>query len=431
MLRLLRMTKKHPLINVLCELKGNPRICVLTEPLWGIPFNLYAPYVGLYMAGLGLSDYRIGLIATFGAFFQMFGALFGGILTDKLGRRRTTFLFDVISWSIPTLIWAFAQNFWWFFAAVLFNSMWQVTDNAWSCLLVEDCDKSKLVDVYTWVSVSGLLAVFFAPISSLLVGAFSVIPAVRILYFITFLMMTTKFVLLFCFSTETKQGKTRLEETKNVSVARMLGGYGKIFMQIIKNPATLVVLTLKVLINITQMVNSNFFGLYITRNLGIPEQFIALFPMVRAAVMLCFIFTVQHRANRMKYRPVMMTGAGLYLLANVVLLLTTGQSLWLLAIYLLMDAFSCSLLIPRQDSLMVLFVDQQERARTLGLMFVITLGFTSPFGALVGKLSEFGPRLPFVLNAVLFVLIVLLVLLCKPLKEHDAKPAGQVLTEES
>lgn len=421
MSRLAQSLRRHPMFELLMDLRGNPRICVLTEPLWGIPYNLYIPYVGLYMAGLGLTDYKIGLIAAFGTFFQMFGALFGGVLTDKLGRRLTTFLFDMISWSIPALIWMCAQNFWWFFAAIIFNSMWQVTDNAWSCLLVEDCDQDKLVDVYTWVSVSGLLAVFFAPISSLLVGQFSVVTAVRILYFITFITMTTKFILLFRFSTETKQGKIRREETKNTSIFSMLGGYKAIFFQIMKSPATLVVLALKVMINITQMINSNFFGLYITRELAIPPGFVALFPMVRAAVMLLFIFTVQHKMNRMKFRPIMIAGGGLYLAANAVLLLATGQTLWLLVIYVLLDAFSCALLIPRQDSLMVLFVDQKERARTLGMLFVITLGFTAPFGALVGGLSEMNIRLPFLLNLALFGMIVLLVFFSRPLKKYDAR----------
>lgn len=420
-MKALTLLKRHPLLRTLLELQGNPRACVYTEPLWGIPYNLYIPYASLYMARLGLSDLQIGLIAAFAAFFQMFGALFGGLVTDKLGRRATTFLFDMLSWSVPSLIWMCSQNFWWFFAATVFNSMWQVTDNAWSCLLVEDCDPEKLVDVYTWVSVSGLLAVFFAPLSSFLVGRFSVVPAMRMLYLFTFLMMTSKFFILYRFCTETEQGKLRREQTKNTSFFSLFCGYGQIFRNILHTPATFVALALKVLINITQMINGNFFGLYITRRLGIPEGMVALFPMVRAAVMLLFIFTVQHRLNQMKFRPIMFSGAALYLAANAVLLLASGESLWLLAVYLLLDAFSCALLIPRNDSILALFVDKQERARTLGLLFVITLGFTSPFGALVGKLSEISIRLPFFLNTALFGMILLLILFSRPLKEQDAR----------
>ena len=77
------------------------RACVYTEPLWGIPYNLYTPYVSVYMLALGLTDAQIGLIVTISLVLQIFSSLMGGVVTDKLGRRKTTFIFDTISWSIP------------------------------------------------------------------------------------------------------------------------------------------------------------------------------------------------------------------------------------------------------------------------------------------------------------------------------------------
>ena len=34
---------RHPLFRTLRELKGNPRATVLTEPMFGIPWNLFSP----------------------------------------------------------------------------------------------------------------------------------------------------------------------------------------------------------------------------------------------------------------------------------------------------------------------------------------------------------------------------------------------------
>ena len=64
--RLFPSIARHPFISALTGLKGNPRACVYTEPLWGIPFNLYGPYVTLYMYALGLGDSRIGLVISIG-----------------------------------------------------------------------------------------------------------------------------------------------------------------------------------------------------------------------------------------------------------------------------------------------------------------------------------------------------------------------------
>ena len=139
--------KNHSLITTLKSLTGNPRGCVYPEPLWGIPFNLYAPYASIYMLAIGLSDKQIGLIVSISWGFQVLLALLSGVITDKLGRRRTTLIFDILSWSIPSLILAVAQNFWYFLAAAIINSVWRITLNSWSCLLVEDAEERQLVDI--------------------------------------------------------------------------------------------------------------------------------------------------------------------------------------------------------------------------------------------------------------------------------------------
>lgn len=410
---------KHPLINTLINLKGNQRACVYTEPLWGIPYNLYAPYATLYMYALGVKDQQIGLLISIGMVLQVFAALFGGIATDKLGRRKCTFIFDLASWSIPTLIWTFSQNFWWFLAAAIFNSMWQITSNSWNCLLVEDCPPNILVDIYTWCTISGLLSVFFAPLAGILVSKATLIPAMRIIYGITFITMTSKFIILYFFSKETKQGLRRLEETKDQRIVDMLMGYKDVFKLIARTPATRMILAIMTIINIGTMITGNFFSLYINKNLLIPESYIAYFPIVRAVVMLVFIFSVQAFINNLPYRPVMTIGASLYVLSNILLLVAKPQSYGILLLYMLCESFAHALLIPRKDSLLVLFVDPQERARILGLLYVLMIAITSPFGWITGKLSEINRLFPFVLNIILYIACVALVLLSTTLAQHD------------
>ena len=48
--------KAHPLIQVLADNRGNPRTLVLIEPLWGVPYNLIAPFATLYMYTQGITD---------------------------------------------------------------------------------------------------------------------------------------------------------------------------------------------------------------------------------------------------------------------------------------------------------------------------------------------------------------------------------------
>lgn len=115
----------------------------------------------------------------------------------------------------------------------------------------------------------------------------------------------------------------------------------------------------------------------------------------------------------------MTIGASLYVLSNILLLVAKPQSYGILLLYMLCESFAHALLIPRKDSLLVLFVDPQERARILGLLYVLMIAITSPFGWITGKLSEINRMFPFVLNIILYIACVALVLLSTTLAQHD------------
>ncbi len=89
----MKRLKEHPLLEMLSRNKGNPRTLVFIEPLWGIPYNLIAPFATLYMYTQGITDVQIGLILShFNVCSGVFLSFFGGILTDKLGRKFTTMI---------------------------------------------------------------------------------------------------------------------------------------------------------------------------------------------------------------------------------------------------------------------------------------------------------------------------------------------------
>ena len=415
------MTRKHhPLVQSLLELRGNPRACVFMEPLWGIAFHLYAPFATLYMYHLGVVDAQIGLLLTIGMSLQIVASLLGSVLIDKMGRRTSALVFGLVSWTVSIAVLMLAQNFWWFLAAAVLNSVLLIEAISWNCLLVEDADSSKLVDIYTWTTVSGLLAVFFAPIAGALVHSLSVINAMRILYGFALVMMTIKTIGLYFWSRETQLGMVRMRESRGVPYAKLLGQYRGVLKIILHTPATLQVLAIIVLINITNMVTSSFFALFATKNAAVPEYFIAFFPMARAAIMLAFIFGIQHLIARYPIKIPMVFGLGLYVGAIAFLLLAPYLGNGLLAGYVLLDAFAYALVWPRRNSLLVMYVDPHERARIMGLMYVLMIAIASPFGWIAGWLSGIHRALPFLLNAVLYIICITVLSRSKPLTGVDA-----------
>lgn len=401
--------KQHPLLQVLADNRGNPRTLVLIEPLWGIPYNLIAPFITLYMYTQGITDVQIGLILSVTMVVQVFFSFFGGILSDKLGRKFTTMMGDFFGWAMACLVWSISNNFWLFLAAAILNCFEQINQTAWYCLLIEDAQPKDLVGIYTWVNIGGLVAIFFAPISGLFVSAYSVVPVVRVLYLLFALTMITKTLITFKFCRETKQGQIRRAETKNVSVFHMLGEYRQLIPCLLKNRGVLKAVAVSVILYITNMVSTNFFSLYVTQRLGLSENFLAFFPILNAAVMLIFMVGIQHRISVTKFRVPLWIGLTLYGVAVLVLIFSPANHLGFVLFYIFITAVAAALVNPRKDALLQLNINPQERARLNALIMASTIALSSPFGYLAGWLSSLDRRLPFAFAFLLFVVAILIV----------------------
>ncbi len=400
-----------PMVLSLRGLSGNARGSVYTEALWGIPFNLYAPYVSIYMLKLGLDDAKIGLIISIGLACQIVTSLLSGIITDKLGRKRTTFIFDLLSWSVPVLIWAVAQNFTYFVIAAVINSLWRITSNSWMCVMVEDTDPEQLVDIYTWIYIAGLLSAFFAPLAGVLIHWFTLVPTMRGLYLFAFGMMTLKFFLMNNMVTETKVGRLRMEATKHQNLFHMLGEYLGVARQILQTPETLFTVGIMLVTSIAGTINNGFWSILVTKKILIPEQNLALYPFAKSILMLFFYFMIMPKIRGIHFKYPMLIGfAGLFASQALLILVPEKKSL-LLLVSVLVEACSIASISAFLDKMIVVTVDPEERARIMAILYVIVIMVTSPFGWIAGTLSEINRILPFLLNLALFVLAGLLTFL--------------------
>ena len=400
--------RNHVLAQTFRELKGNPKWSICTEPLWFIPYSLFMPFQTLYMRKLGLSSGEIGTTVTVGFILQMFCALIGGVITDKMGRRKATVIFDTLGWTVPCLIWAFSQNFWWFLAAAAVNAAFQITNTSWNCLFIEDCPPKHITNAFTLIQMCGMLSVFFSPLAVILVGKYDVVPVMRWLYFIAAISMLAKFLLLYHFGGETRVGKKRMEETKNLSYFSMMKGYGTVFLTMIKSGKMRLVVYLMALTNIIQIATTNFFSLYVTEKIHLSDELVAVFPVLRTLVMLAFVIGLQNLFQKLRMKVSFLVGFLMYIASHLLLLLTPEKNLLLVMGYTILEAAAYAVIIPRKDALMAHYVDPRERSRIYALYNVLMIGISVPFGSLIGWMFELNPGFPFLFNIVLFGLCILL-----------------------
>ena len=394
---------RNPLLDTLCHLEGNAKPCLLLEPLWGIPYNLYLPFVSVYMAALGLSATEIGLVSTVFFASQMVWALLSGPLTDKLGRRVCTVIFDCLSWSVPALLWMCAQNFWWFLVAAVFNGAWRVTENSWNLLMAEDAPPEKLVHYFSIAHVAGLIAGFVAPIPYLFVQQYTVVPTMRVLYGITFVMMTAKFLILFFTAGETAVGKRRMADTRGVSIFSYLMDSPRVLRSMLRDRRVMLTVGVVACFATVQNVYGTFWPLLVTDKLGIATENLSVFSTLKNILMLLCYFFVAPRIRLDRFeRPLLWNLGGLMAVHVLMALLPAGP--WAYSFVLggvVLEALTLSVLSPLTSSLQMVSAEGEERARIMGWFYALCLAVTSPFGVIAGALSEINRVLPMCLNLAL------------------------------
>lgn len=403
---------ENSLLSTLAGLRGNPRAAVYTEPMWGLSMALVLPYASVFMLALGLHDEQIGLLATISLLSQVVFGLLSGVITDKLGRRTTTAVFDVVAWVVPCLVWAVAQNFWFFLIASVVNGAWQVTQNSWDCLLVEDAEPRHITGIYSLVRVAADFSALFAPIAALLVSHYGLVPAVRILYVNAAVIMAVKIVVLYRWSSETGTGRVRMAQTRGRSMWSLLAEYRGVLPIIARSKGTIFALGIMAVVGAVTVVTATFWQVIVNRKLGVPDPLLPFFPMARSILSVVFFFTVIPRITRTHHlKGAVLWGFGVYLAGQLLLVsipapagAATTTTYALLGGTLLLDGFGAGILFMLSESLVALHVDRDERSRVMAVQRTCVMLVTAPFGWVAGWLSGVDRTLPFVLTSGLLVL---------------------------
>jgi MFS family permease len=426
------MRNLHPLLKTLFSLKGNQRACVYTEPLWALPNNLILPFASIYMASVGLNDAQIGLVASFGLAMQFLWALFSGAIVDKFGRRSSMMVFGIISWTIPCILWAVAQGYWYFMIAVFFNSMWRVMGNSFSCMIIEDEDSTQLINIYTIFNFIGILAGFISPIIGLLIDRFTLLPTIRGVYFAAMILMTIKFLLQYRMARESEIGKRRSRETREKSMISLTFGGWNVFIKSLGQTKLSIYVLLIILTTCFSIVQDTFWPLFITTAYGVSASMLSVFPLVKTIMTMIVYVTVTSRIKLHSIRYPLLAGLGANLsgLAVLVLCLPFGSSaIWAVFFSAICDAFAIAILSPLFESLMTVNIPSEERARVNSLITGLVLLISIPVGGIAGVLSQHNRVFPLMLNAILVILEILIAVYLTRGTGRTEKPSAELQDE--
>ncbi|WDL98564.1 MFS transporter [Alicyclobacillus sp. ALC3] len=407
------MKYAHPLWRTLRSLKGNQRTAVVVEPLWSVPNNLFMPFVSVYMVAIGLHGEQIGTIVSVGLAMQLVWALLSGAITDRYGRRKTMLVFGLLSWTIPCLLWAIAHGYLDFMLAVVFNSMWKVTGNCFACIIVEDGDTDSLVNIWTLINFTGLVAGFVSPVAGIFIDKFTLVPTMRAIYIFAMVLMTMRFVLQYYMSYESSTGKRRIKECAGQSVLTLTFHGWSVFVSELRKPRLFLCVMLMAVLTSFSTVQSTFWSLFVTNIYDVSNAMLSVFPLVSSLTTLVVYMFVVPRINIRSVRHPLFVGLGLRAIGIVALLVgepLRHNLLWIVFLSAICEASSLAILGPLTESIMSVVIPSEERARVNSFVTALILLLSTPVGWIAGSLFQTNFTFPMVLNLCLIAVSTILTL---------------------
>jgi len=389
-------------------LKGNARTTIMFEPMWGIPFVLFNFYLSLYMKSQGITDREIGYLISIGCISGVAFAMLGGLITDRMGRKRTTLIFDLLSWPAAVVIYFFSNSFWMFALATIINSMTRIVTVSLSLMIIEDSDNEERVAAFNLQNIINISTGIITPVGGILVNLLGVANAERVFLAFAGVSMTSMMFIRNHYYTETSVGKQAMERHRGVTLKDALrkGLYSKTIGIIKEKPVIGAVMYVVILFNIYILIgtySSLYFAPYMTEVLGIGKSTVSILGGVISATMLVVFVFVNPIISR--YNRVINMITGLIIQAcSLFMLVLIPQNLFLMAIVsVMLYAVGFSVFKPFIDSMLAEVTEGSERAGIYSLINTMTSILSTMVGFISGYLYVLNPRLIYIVSIIMLL----------------------------
>ncbi len=393
----------------LSDLPNNTKYCIVLEPMWAIFGTVVLFYAPLYMKATGVNEIQIGIITSVSLYFGAMFHFLAGSITNKFGRKRTTFLFDLLSWSVPMIIWVVAQNFWYFLIAGIINATSKVVNVSFNCLLIEDVgvkSRSKVYGIiYVIICSGGLLT----PVSGSIMSKYEIIPTMKLIYVLGAIIMTLMFILRNRFVNETRAGVELMNKYEGVNILCGIKNSLKNAKNAIKDKNLRLMVAIYIITNFIVQMNI-FLVLFYKDHLGFNELELSFIPVVGAIANILLYIRLVSKNNKLSDERNLVRGILMSVLSTIsIIIIPRGNVLILLTVSALL-AVSTLMMQTYRDSILVNRIDELEKADMLSAIQTVTTLMIIPSGYISGILYNSSPKLLFIIMAAMYAITLIIAL---------------------
>jgi len=379
----------------------NGRVVFMTEAFWAIPYNMIIVYSTLYMQARGLTARQIGLLQTLLVSVQIISAIFSGFLTDKLGRKKTTLIFDMLSWGTACIIWAFSHSFAGFLIASLLNGLGKVVYVSFTCMMSEDATSSQRLRNYSGLHFMVLCCGFFAPLGGILIGRAGLVRGTSILYLGSGIVMAMMFIV-------RNIGWNEPAEHPEKRMDGALKGFFLALRFFLGSTESRIIFLLQGINQFFIVFKPLFYFVYLKNDAGLKASSLSLVPMISSLITMIILLLIMPRIADKRRGTALSLGFLCGSTALALLVFSPVLGLWALWLSIFTDAVSLALIRPLLDSLWADHLEDKNRARQLSAGNFFFGLFAVPAGSIAAELYIRSPGFPFAAGGLLLLAAFLL-----------------------
>lgn len=371
------------LARYLGSLRGNARICVLCHPFWSLPFALYYYYLGLYLKESGVSEEQIGVLVVVGTVASLLFSLVAAPLVDRMGRRRSILVFDLLSSAAPPLLYALSGSYWMALIATILYNTNKVMSVGYYLVMIEDADNRQRLVAFNLFNIITYAAGLFIPLAGVWVARFGVTKVERVFLLASFLMMSCMIVLRHRFLRETQTGQELMKQARERGMRRSLASFLKPYQNSLRlmssRPDVLFIILANVFFFAYMTLGTNqslYFALFFNNRFHLGDEQLSMVGGLYSAGMLFAMVCVNPLIRLPWLLASLKASLLLTLLGMLLLLLLPVQAgLWLVVPVLFLS-LSFGTLKTGLDSALAIHTEGQSRSGVYAL--------TNLLSALVG-----------------------------------------------
>lgn len=399
--------------NYIFRLKGNALACIAFHPLWGIPYSIYFFYLSLYMKAHGVTDAQLGILMLVGSSASIVFSIAAAPLVDNMGRKRATFVFDLISSAAPPFIYAISGSFWVSLVAIILTNANKVMNVAFYLVMVENSDNDQRIVAFNLFNIITVAAGVFIPLAGFFVEKFGLVQTERFFLVFSGISMTALIIARNHFLRETRTGMEIIESNKGrvskTGLKRLSGPYMASFSYLFKRPEAFIAVIANIIFYVYYIVGTNnslYFATYFIDGLELKQSYIPILGALYSAGMLFAMIVINPLAQKMNIFACLLAGSAINITGLILLIIIPPGSLTAAIISIAVTSIGFGIFKSFIDASLAITTDGNARA---GIYSVVNL-FSSLLGILaagiLGVLYPLNPKSVYIMSAIMLLVII-------------------------